>query len=113
MRLYLLRSHSKMVEASLSQLIDNDRAALAEDLVSSQELALYPGETATPILPRLEGATIVGVVAFFRHPNGPSWRAMRALAAPNPDHCHGTLNGKPVGTLLYRFNLEENRVEVR
>jgi predicted component of type VI protein secretion system len=59
---------------------------------------------------RNEAATSLAVVAFFRRPNGPSWRAVRKLPPPDPQHCHGTV-GAPAAQLV--FTLEDSRVDMR
>jgi type VI secretion system VasD/TssJ family lipoprotein len=113
-RIYQLRATGKLVESSIDRLLDNDRAVLAEDLVAAQELTLYPGERAAPVMVRGEGAAYVAVVAMFRRPDGPSWRAIRQLLPPNPQHCHGTAaTPQAMAAALLRFTLEDNRVEMR
>ncbi len=109
-RVYQLKDTTKLVEANLDQILDGDKALLGEDLVSMQELTLYPGERAAPAMVRNEAATSLAVVAFFRRPNGPSWRAIRKLPPPDPQHCHGTV-GAPAAQL--NFTLEDSRVDMR
>jgi type VI secretion system protein VasD len=113
-RIYQLRDTAKLVESSVDRILDNDRAVLAEDLVAVQELTLYPAERAAPVMVRGEGASYVAVVAMFRRPNGPSWRAIRKLLPPDPQHCHGTAaTPQAMAAALLKFTLEENRVEMR
>lgn len=113
-RLYQLRDSTKLVESSADRLLTNDRGVLAEDLVDVRELTLYPGERALPILMRGEGAAVVAVVAMFRRPNGPSWRAIRKLPPPNPQHCQGVAaTPQALAASLLKFTLEESRVEMR
>jgi type VI secretion system protein VasD len=113
-RLYQLKDTAKLLESTLDRILDGDRAVLGEDLLSMQELTLYAGEKNTPNLARAEGATSLAVVAMFRRPVGTSWRAIRKLAAPNPQHCHGTV-GTPaaVAASQLKFTLEDSRVEMR
>jgi type VI secretion system protein VasD len=113
-RIYQLKDTAKLAESSIDRILDNDRAVLAEDLVAVQELTLYPGERAAPVMVRGEGASVVAVVAMFRRPNGPSWRAYRKLAPPDPQHCHGTAaTPQAQAASMLRFTLEESRVEMR
>jgi type VI secretion system protein VasD len=112
-RLYLLKDSASLVEASLDQLIDGDRTLIGEDLVSVQEITLYPGEKAEPILARREGANLVAVVALFRRPSGPAWRAIRKLETPNPYHCHVSNPVPTVTSPVLRFHLEESRIEMQ
>jgi type VI secretion system protein VasD len=113
-RVYQLKDVSKLETASLEQILDNDRAVLADDLVSVSELTLYPGETARPSLARREGAFFLALVAFFRHPSGSGWRAESKLAPPDAQYCHAPDggNGEAARSAL-RFGLVDNRVELQ
>lgn len=61
---------------------------------------------------RGEGATSIAVVAMFRHPVGPSWRAIRKLPPPDPQHCHGSTPAALAASQL-KFTLEDSRVDMR
>ena len=113
-RIYQLKDTGKLVESSLDRILDGDRAVLGEDFVSVQEITLYPGEKAAPTMVRGEGTTNLAVVAMFRRPVGPSWRAIRKLPPPDPQHCHGTV-GTPaaVAASQLKFTLEDSRVDMR
>ena len=108
------QGHRKARGASLDRILDGDRAVLGEDFVSVQEITLYPGEKAAPTMVRGEGTTNLAVVAMFRRPVGPSWRAIRKLPPPDPQHCHGTV-GTPaaVAASQLKFTLEDSRVDMR
>jgi type VI secretion system VasD/TssJ family lipoprotein len=113
-RVYQLKDTAKLVESSIDRILDNDRAVLAEDFVSMQELILYPGERAAPPIFRGEGAVNLAVVAMFRRPEGPSWRAISKLPAPNPQHCHATAaTPEALAASQLRFSLEDSRVVMR
>lgn len=113
-RIYQLKDTAKLVESSIDRLLDGDRGILGEDLVSVQELILYPGEKAAPAMVRGEGATSLAVVAMFRHPAGPSWRAIRKLPPPDPQHCHGTTaTPAALAASQLRFTLEDSRVDMK
>lgn len=113
-RVYQLKDTAKLVEANLDQILDGDKALLGEDLVSMQELTLYPGEKAAPTMVRGEGATSVAVVAMFRRPNGPSWRAIRKLPPPDPQHCHAKVASPAAAAAAQlKFTLEDSRVDMR
>ena len=113
-RIYQLKDTGKLVESSLDRILDGDRAVLGEDFVAVQEVTLYPGEKAAPAMVRGEGATSLAVVAMFRRPVGPSWRAIRKLPPPDPQHCHGKV-GTPAGLAAsqLKFTLEDSRVDMR
>jgi type VI secretion system protein VasD len=113
-RIYQLKDTGKLVESSIDRILDGDRAVLGEDFVSVLELTLYPGEKAAPALVRGEGATSVAVVAMFRRPVGPSWRAIRKLPAPDSQHCHGTVaTPASLAASQLKFTLEDSRVDMR
>lgn len=113
-RVYQLKDVSKLEAASLEQLLENDRAALADDLVSVSELTLYPGETAIPSLSRREGALFLAVVAFFRHPSGSAWRVVSKVAPPDAQYCHAPDGGNPeAARSALRFGLVDSRVELQ
>ncbi len=113
-RVYQLKETVRLADASLEQILDDDRAVLADDVLSVNELTLYPGETNQPPLLRKEGAAYVAVVAFFRNPAGSSWRAITRLGPPDPQHCGADGKGAPGSAkrgLLVELN--DNRIEVR
>jgi type VI secretion system protein VasD len=113
-RIYQLKDTAKLVESSLDRLLDGDRGILADDFVSVLELTLYPGERAAPPIVRGEGANAIAVVAFFRRPEGPSWRAIRKLPPPDPQHCHGIVaTPAALAASQLRFTLEQSRIEMR
>jgi type VI secretion system VasD/TssJ family lipoprotein len=111
-RLYQLKDTGKLIESTLDRILDGDRAVLGEDFVSVQETTLYPGEKSSPAMVRGEGATSLAVVAFFRRPLGPSWRAVKKLPAPDSQHCHGTTPAALAASML-KFTLDDSRVEMR
>jgi type VI secretion system protein VasD len=113
-RLYQLKDTAKLVESTLDRILDGDKAVLGEDLVSMQELTVYPGERHAPAMIRGEGATVLAVVAMFRRPVGPSWRAIRKLPPPDPQHCHGTVaTPAALAASQLKFTLEDSRVDMR
>ena len=113
-RVYQLRDVSKLEAASLEQLLDNDRAVLADDLLSVSELTLYPGETAAPSLSRREGAVFLAMVAFFRHTSGSAWRVASKMAPPDTQYCHAPDGGNAeAARSALRFWLVDSRVELQ
>ena len=111
-RLYQLKDAGKLEGATLEQILDNDRAVLADDLVSVSELTLYPGETATPSLGRREGGAYLAVVAFFRHPSGSAWRVVSKVPPQDAEHCHTPDGGSAEAVrFALRFGLVETRIE--
>jgi type VI secretion system protein VasD len=114
LRIYQLKDTGKLIESSIDRMLDGDRAVLGDDFVSVQELTLYPGDRVAPAIVRSPGAVYLAVVAFFRRPDGPSWRAIRKLPPPDPQHCHGTVaTPAALAASQTRFVLEGNRVEMK
>jgi type VI secretion system protein VasD len=104
-RIYQLKDTAKLVESSIDRLLDGDRGILGEDLVSVQELILYPGEKAAPAMVRGEGATSLAVVAMFRHPvvaSHPQAAATGSAALSRHDRCPGGPGRVPVEVHLGR-----------
>jgi len=113
-RMYQLRDVGKLVEATLDRILDGDRTVLADDFVAMPEQTLYPGERLAPVMVRGEGASYLAVVALFRQPNGTSWRAIRKLPPPDPQHCHGKVaTPAALAASQLQFILEDSRVEMR
>ena len=113
-RVYQLKDAGKLESATLEQILDNDRAVLADDLVSVSELTLYPGETATPSIGRREGGAYLAVVAFFRHPSGSAWRVVSRMPPPDAQYCHTPDGGSAeAARFALHFGLVETRVELQ
>ena len=114
-RFYQLKDVGKLGATSLEQILDDDRTALGEDLVSVKEITLYPGEAANPSLSRREGVLFLGVVGLFRHSSGSAWRVVTKLAPPNPGYCHAPGGGEPAenAKTWLRFGLVDSRVEFK
>jgi type VI secretion system protein VasD len=114
LRIYQLKDTGRLAQTTLDRILDNDRAELAEDFVSMQELTLYPGERAAPALVRSVGATSLAVVAMFRQPIGPSWRAIRKLPDANQLHCHvRQMTPAMVAATTMNFIFEDSRIDMR
>jgi type VI secretion system protein VasD len=124
-RIYQLKSSTKIGNASFDDLLDHDRDALGEDFLAVQEVTINPGDKLDPPLLRNADATTLGAVALFRQPAGSTWRAIVKLAPPDPQHCHppepakdgkGGKDGKAgakVPDNVIRIFLDENRLELR
>ena len=114
-RLYQLKGTTKLTGASFDDLLDHDKDALGEDLLTQQELTINPGDQMTPPTVRNPDAGYLVAVALFRQPVRTNWRAMKKLAPPNPEHCNAgnREKGSPALDTSVRFFLDENRIELR
>lgn len=116
-RIYELKGTSKLTGGSFDDLLDHDKDTLGDELLSTHELTINPGERADPSWPRNPDATHLAAVALFRQPAGTNWRAFKRLPAPDPEHCHraggGAQGAAARPTDNVRFFLDENRIELR
>jgi type VI secretion system protein VasD len=111
-RLYQLKGVDKLALASFDDLLDHDHDALGDELAAVQELTINPGERVAPPLVRNPDATYLVAVALFRRPTALTWRAVKKLAAPDPQHCH-IKDPAAVSRATIALALDENRIEVR
>jgi len=114
-RIYQLKDDDKIGQASFEDLLDRDKEVLGDQILAAQELTVGPNEQLTPPMSREPKAAFVAVVALFRRPAGSSWRVVKQLPPPDPQHCHipAADRDKGKGALVLRLFLEENRVELQ
>ena len=110
-RIYQLKAPGHFADATFEDMLDRDKQTLTDELVSTKELILNPGDQIDPQLIRGDGVGYVGVVALFRQPAGTSWRALYKLPPADPYHCRPPRRRRP--PRLYQAFLDENRVEIR
>lgn len=79
LRIYELRSPTAFNQAVFMSLYQDDRAALAADLVAREEFTLQPGQT-LPYRKQLSLETrYLGVVGLYRDLEHSTWRAVTAV----------------------------------
>jgi len=108
-RVYQLKSAGKLQAASFDDMLDHDRDTLGDDFIAVNEVTINPGDRVTPPFARNADAAYVAGVALFRQPAGNTWRAIRRLPAPDPQHCHASATTDNTT----RFALDENRIDLR
>lgn len=69
-RVYQLKERKLIDSASYEDLLKNDRAVLAQDLLGNMAAVLNPGGAASLSQPMESESRFVAVVAFFRQPDG-------------------------------------------
>jgi type VI secretion system protein VasD len=79
-RVYQLRSAAKARTVELTELLRDPKEALGEDLLTTEELLLSPGQTVERTLTREPEARAVLVAAVVRRPAGVSWRDVIELS---------------------------------
>ena len=106
-RLYQLKTTTKLSGLSFDDLVDHERDALGDDFINVQEVTVNPGERVTPPMIRNPDAGYLAAAALFREPTGVGWRAFVKLSPPDPQHCHHDQ------TAVVQYLLDENRIELR
>jgi type VI secretion system protein VasD len=74
-RLYQLKADARLYNASFDRIWKDDKATLADDLVSSQEVEVYPGTRTDVKFERPPTVNHVAGVALFSNPTGHAWFA--------------------------------------
>jgi type VI secretion system protein VasD len=81
-RLYQLKSTSRLDRSEYDQVYRDPKEALGEELLQADELVLSPGQVARRRVERDRAARALAVVAIVRRPVGLSWRAIAELPPP-------------------------------
>lgn len=103
-RLYQLKGTAKLENAEFEDLWRRDKEVLGEELLSVEELTLYPSKQVTREVTRDPKATHLVGMAVFRRPAGTSWRNQYLLPkAPLESECKD-LRGS--------FYVEQSRIDV-
>ena len=67
--------------------LQNPQAALGGDFISVQQIVLQPGAAQTVVVPVSAGASVIGIVAGFRNPEGKIFR----VKTPAPSGAAGVI----------------------
>jgi type VI secretion system protein VasD len=106
-RIYQLKGTTQLSVLSLDEIMRNEKASLADDLLDVQEITLKPKTRHYPELLRKPGATHVAVAAFYRQPTSESWRAMAPLPPVDPFACHKKNESRPwIQFFLHGYKVE-------
>lgn len=82
--IYQLRDDQVFRQATFQELWQEDRATLANNILSRREINIIPGNKTQITLDRKKEAAFIGVVAIFRNPHGGSWRSIRKIGKGVP-----------------------------
>ena len=85
LRLYELKSAAQFGSADFLLLFDQDRAALASDIVTREEFVMRPGESKSISKPLAPETKAIAVMAAFRDVERARWRAV-AMLIPGKDN---------------------------
>jgi type VI secretion system VasD/TssJ family lipoprotein len=113
-RVYQLKSPTKMEESEFDVIWRNDRETLGQDIAKVDTMYLYPGQRVARAFRREEGVTHVVAVAIFRRPSGQSWRTIYELPPPPGDQQCAAQQGADAGPIQdprYFFFLDEYFIE--
>jgi type VI secretion system protein VasD len=82
LRIYQLKTDTRLLNASFDQIWKDDKATLQDDLVKVDELPVYPDTRTELKFERDPSALFVAAVALFRNPKGRSWWTEFELPPP-------------------------------
>ena len=83
LRIYQLRSDSRLRSATFDDIWQNDGKTLEGDVVSSEQQTVFPGETKQVKITPKPDTHYIALVALFREPQGKDWFLSYELAAPS------------------------------
>lgn len=82
LRLYQLKTDTRLLNASFDQIWKDDKGTLQDDLVKVDEFPVFPDTRTEVKFERNEAALFVVAVALFRNPKGRSWWTEFELPPP-------------------------------
>jgi type VI secretion system protein VasD len=116
LRLYQLKSLSRLAQASFDDVWARPKQTLADSALSSEELVIYPGQVEVHRFKRNPQADFIVGVAVFREPEGEAWRTAQEWPLPGDPCQRGGRHASHAGSarlekLRLRMFLEGNRIE--
>jgi type VI secretion system protein VasD len=72
-RLYQLKSEARLMNAFFEEVWKEDQKTLAEDLLNTREITVFPGKSQKLALDQLPDSRVLSAVALFREPRGRDW----------------------------------------
>jgi type VI secretion system protein VasD len=82
LRLYQLKTDTRLLNASFQQIWKDDKATLQDDIVKVEEMTVYPDTRTEVKFERDPAALFVVGVALFRNPKGRNWWTEFELPPP-------------------------------
>jgi type VI secretion system protein VasD len=79
-RLYQLKSEAKLLNAFFEEVWNDDAKTLAEDLLGTREVTVFPGKSQGFDLEQAPESRVLAAVALFREPRGKDWFVTYDLA---------------------------------
>lgn len=118
LRIYQLKSDVKLLNAEFRDVWKADADTLGDDLVSVEEMPIYPRTIEDAKFERSEEAKFIAAAAMYREPKGRSWFTVFELPPSPADGACGLIEcdgddceDAPVYDPKFAFWLDESRVE--
>lgn len=106
-RLYQLKDAANLKKATYQDLWAKPAEALGADLVDQAEAVVYPADRQTQIVPVKDDTVVLAAAAFFRAPEGVTWRTYTHLPElGTTDRCREDKPGGPYYFLLSGTSLK-------
>jgi type VI secretion system protein VasD len=84
-RLYQLKSEARLMNAFFEEIWKEDQKTLAEDLLNTREVTVFPGKSQKLALEQLPDSRVLSAVALFREPRGRDWFLNYDLTQAKPE----------------------------
>ena len=113
-RLYQLRGDVRLQNASYDDVLLKDKEVLAEDILKSDEVTVFPNDLVEVKFERIKDASHLAGVALFHSPRGTSWKTFYEFPLPPGEvACGGreTEAGAPEPDPKVSFFIESTKID--
>lgn len=113
-RLYQLRGDVRLQNASYDDVLLKDKEVLAEDILKSDEVTVFPNDLVEVKFERIKDASHLAGVALFHSPRGSSWKTFYEFPLPPGEvACGGreTEAGAPEPDPKVAFFIESTKID--
>jgi type VI secretion system protein VasD len=92
-RMYFLTASARFQRADVFALTEREKATLADDVASSEEIIVRPMERRTVKSELAKGVRFLGITVLFRDIDRAQWRAVAPLSASGPNRLTLKIDG--------------------
>lgn len=113
-RLYQLKDEMRLQNASYDEVLLTDKEVLGEDIVSKDEVVVFPNDLVEIKFERNKEATVLAGVALFHSPKGQSWKTFYTFPLkPGEAQCAGrdADGGPPMADPHVSFFVESTKLD--
>jgi type VI secretion system protein VasD len=113
-RLYQLKDEMRMQNASYDEVLLTDKEVLKEDIVTQDEVVVFPNDLVEIKFERAKEASVLGGVALFHSPKGQSWKTFYTFPLkPGEATCAGRDpdGGPPQADPRVSFFVESTKID--